>query len=104
MGGFPSKWMVEQAKKDYPAGTRVELVSMDDPHAPPVGTRGTVQAVDDIGTVHVAWDNGSCLGACLGEDQIRTVLNSMCVKCKKLNNECDGTENRLWNGCIYREA
>ena len=39
---FPSKEIVEGIRRDYPAGTRVELVRMDDPQAPPVGTKGTV--------------------------------------------------------------
>ena len=44
---------------NYPKGTRVELVKMDDIQAPPVGTPGTVQLVDDTGTIMVDWDNGS---------------------------------------------
>ena len=29
---------------------------------------GTVIAVDDVGTIHVAWDCGSSLGVVYGED------------------------------------
>lgn len=43
-------------------GTRVKLDSMDDTQAPPKGTMGSIIYVDDIGTIHVAWDNGSSLG------------------------------------------
>lgn len=43
----------ESLRKEYPVGTRVELVRMDDPHAPPVGTRGTVTGVDDIASILV---------------------------------------------------
>ena len=39
---FPSKEIVEQLRKEYPAGTRVELTRMDDVQAPPIGTKGTV--------------------------------------------------------------
>ena len=53
---------------NYPKGTRVELVKMDDAKAPPIGTLGTVTTVDSIGTIHVNWDNGSTLGVVLGED------------------------------------
>ena len=56
---FPSKATVELLRNRYPVGTRVELVQMDDPQAPPVGTKGTVRGVDDIGSIMVAWDNGS---------------------------------------------
>lgn len=59
-------------KNMYPAGTRVECISMTDPYAPvPPGTRGTVIDVDDIATIHVDWDNGSGLGLVSGEDRFR---------------------------------
>ena len=47
---------------------------MDDPQAPPVGTKGTVRGVDDIGSIMVAWDNGSGLSAAYGEDICRKLL------------------------------
>lgn len=43
---FPSKEVVERIRSEYPAGTRVELVRVDDPQAPPVGTKGTVKGVE----------------------------------------------------------
>lgn len=52
---------LERIKKTYPKGTRVELDFMDDIHAPPMGMTGTVHHVDDIGQIHVEWDNGSTL-------------------------------------------
>lgn len=52
---FPSKEQVARQRRLYPAGTRVELVQMDDAQAPPVGTRGTVIGVDDTGSIMVAW-------------------------------------------------
>ena len=55
----------------YPQGTRVELVEMDDPQAPPIGTQGTVIGVDDIGSIMIEWDNGSHLNAVYGEDIVR---------------------------------
>jgi len=59
-------------KEMYPAGTRIELISMDDPYSPvPPGTCGTVIAVDDMGTVHPKWDNGRTLGVVPGEDSFR---------------------------------
>lgn len=51
---FPSKEIVERIRREYPAGTRVELLRMDDPQAPPIGTQGTVMGVDDIGSIMVA--------------------------------------------------
>lgn len=60
--------MMKHIKELYPAGCRVQLDSMDDVQAPPRGTCGTVIAVDAIGTIHVAWENGSTLGVVLGQD------------------------------------
>lgn len=51
----------EHLRREYPKGTRVELVRMDDPQAPPVGTHGTVYGIDDTGSILVRWDNGSML-------------------------------------------
>lgn len=69
---YPSRETVERIKLMYPKGTRVELVSMDDPYrVMPPGLQGTVVAVDDMATVHIAWDNGSTLGAAYGIDRIR---------------------------------
>ena len=73
---FPSKEIVERLRREFPKGTVVELVRMNDEHAPPAGTHGTVTGVDDIGTIHVQWDNGSSLGLAFGEDVCRIVKNS----------------------------
>lgn len=70
---FPSKEMVEQVRRQYPNGTRVELLHMDDVQAPPIGTRGTVVGVDDTASLLVAWDNGSHLNVIYGEDEIRRI-------------------------------
>jgi hypothetical protein len=70
---FPSRDIVERVKKEYPAGTRVELVRMDDFQAPPIGTKGTVSGVDDTASIMVAWDNGSGLNVVYGEDKCRKI-------------------------------
>lgn len=62
----------ERIKKMFPPGTRIVLGHMDDPYNPiPPGTRGTVDDVDDIGTIFPKWDNGSGLGLVYGEDRFR---------------------------------
>lgn len=69
---FPAKVIVKALRARYPAGTRVELVSMDDPYGKlKPGDRGTVNHVDDTGTVFVDWDCGSGLGVVYGADTIR---------------------------------
>lgn len=69
---FPRKEIVEAVRARYPKGTRVELVSMDDPYSKlKPSDRGTVNHVDDTGTVFVNWDCGSGLGVVYGVDRIR---------------------------------
>lgn len=70
---FPSRDIVERVRKEYPKGTRVELIKMDDVYAPPPGTQGTVQGVDDAGSVMVSWDNGSGLSLVYGEDLFKKI-------------------------------
>ena len=66
---------LKRLRETYPPGTRVELDHMDDPYNRKLfpGSRGTVKVVDDAGTIHVAWDCGSSLGICYGEDACHVV-------------------------------
>lgn len=66
---------LESLRVQYPKGTRVVLVKMDDVQAPPIGTKGTVVGVDDIGSIMVSWDNGSSLNVVIGEDVIKVIKN-----------------------------
>ena len=70
-----SQEALQSLRERFPQGTRVELVKMDDVQAPPVGTKGTVLHVDDIGTIHVAWDSGGSLSVAYGEDICRKISN-----------------------------
>lgn len=61
--------IVNFIKEQYPPGTRIRLNSMEDPYAPVApGTEGEVDFVDDIGTIHMKWDNGRAFGIVPGED------------------------------------
>jgi len=61
--------MVNFIREQYPPGTRIRLNSMEDPYAPIApGTEGVVDFVDDIGTIHMKWNNGRSLGIVPGED------------------------------------
>ena len=51
----------EYIKKQYPKGTRIQLKSMEGERDMPAGLKGTVAVVDDIGQVHMNWDNGRTL-------------------------------------------
>ena len=62
--------MLKQLKAYYKPGTKVKLVRMNDPFTHiPAGTIGVVTVVDDIGTIHTVWSNGSTLGIVFGEDE-----------------------------------
>ena len=65
---FVKREIVERLRKQYPVGTRVELVRMNDEQAPAIGTHGTVNGVDDLGSIMVSWDNGGSLSVVYGED------------------------------------
>lgn len=66
---FPDERTVNRIKRMYPVGCKVKLLKMEDSQAPPVGTIGTVVNVDDMGTIHISWQNGSSLGVVYGEDR-----------------------------------
>ena len=70
---FPSKETVERVRRQYPKGTRVELIRMDDRQAPPPGTKGTVLGVDDTASLLMRWDNGGSLNVIYGEDSVRII-------------------------------
>ena len=72
---FPDRETVERVRREYPAGTLVELVKMDDVQAPPVGTVGEVLGVDDTGSLIMRWNNGSSLNVVYGEDDVRKVVD-----------------------------
>ena len=64
--------LAERYKAEYPSGTRIMLLSMgEDIHRVKDNTRGTVIAVDDIGTLHCKFDNGRSLGLIPSEDSFR---------------------------------
>ena len=69
-----SRQMLEKLRKEYPAGTKVELICLEDPYREiPAGTIGTVEFVDDAGQIHMKWQTGSCLALIPGVDSFRKV-------------------------------
>ena len=68
---FPKREIVEGLRKKYPAGSRIELIKMDDPQAPPPGTTGKVIGVDDTASLLVEWQTGSSLNVLYGIDHVK---------------------------------
>ena len=68
---FPSKAQLAALRERYPRGTRVELLAMDDPQAPPTGAMGEILGVDDAGQLLVRWETGSSLSLIPGVDSFR---------------------------------
>jgi len=87
VSNFISKVALEARRARYNKGTRVELVAMTDPYTNlKPGDLGTVDFVDDTGTVFIIWDSGSHLGVVFGEDEIRLLSKAEVIKeqCQKV--------------------
>ena len=65
--------MLKKLRLNYIHGTRIRLVQMDDKAAPPSGTEGVVEEVDDLGRILVKWEDGSNTSVIYGEDIIEKV-------------------------------
>jgi len=76
MSNLPNRQTALRIRREYPAGTRIALIAMDDVQAPPVGTHGTVLAVDDAASLLVHWDNGSTLNVIYRVDRVRKLKGS----------------------------
>ena len=70
---FPSREQIAALRERYPHGTKVKLLAMDDPQAPPMGTMGEILGVDDAGQLLVRWATGSSLSLIPGVDSFRIV-------------------------------
>lgn len=84
-----------ETQREQLIGRRVKCIKMNDKYPVPSGTLGTIDHVDDIGTIHVKWDNGSTLGLVPNEDMYevldRTCQNGLYGDCHLFyNNKCKG--------------
>ena len=82
MGMNISPRALERLREQYPYGTRIICLHMNDPRPIPDNTCGTVVHVDDMGTVHCRFDNGRQLG-----------LIPYIVDFRKLTTDEDGVKN-----------
>ena len=70
---IPSENEFNRIRREYPVGTIIELISMSDEQAPPVGTLGEVMGIDGAGDILMRWATGSRLKIIISEDQFRKV-------------------------------
>ena len=69
---FPNKAYLEQLRKQYSIGTKIQLISMRDEKYPILpGTIGEVTHIDDLGSIHMKWQNGSSLAIIPEVDSFR---------------------------------
>ena len=74
MNDFPTREAVERLRALFPQGTRVELIRMEDPYTTlRPGDLGTVEFVDDTGSLEILWDCGSTLSVLNGVDACRRI-------------------------------
>jgi len=89
MFGFPSEAEVERIRKEFPVGTRVELVRMDNEPNPDIhpGMRGNVEFVDDAGNIRVRWSYGGEVRVIYGEDECRKLTPEELAEEQKMTEE-----------------
>lgn len=107
MNNFISKAALEARRARYKKGSRVELVSMTDPYTKlKPGDIGTVDFVDDTGTVFIIWDSGSHLGVVLGEDEVRLLPSEIngTIKEQILAVRATGETNMFDTNAVQRIA
>ena len=104
MGNFklPSHQEVERLREQYPPGTRISLLKMEDPYSKlKPGDRATVQGVDDAGGLMCRWDNGEGLSLDFFEDDYRKLTPEELAEEQILAEaEQDNSElnMRMWGG------
>ncbi|WP_257710551.1 DUF4314 domain-containing protein [Macrococcoides caseolyticum] len=64
---------IEELKSEYPAGTFIVLNEMKGEPQMFSGLRGTVSKVDDLGQIHVNWENNSTLALNVDEDDFDVI-------------------------------
>lgn len=62
------KKVVDYTKAIYKKGEKIKLIFMKDEPQMPHGLTGTIHHVDDIGQIHVTWEDGTGLALILGVD------------------------------------
>lgn len=66
---------IQLIKEKYPTGTRILNKRLIDPFQNLDNMKGTVKSVDDMGGIHMVWDNGSSLALYEHEDDFSIIDN-----------------------------
>lgn len=74
---------IARLKEKYPKGTPIHLYSMAGETTVSPGSRGIVGHVDDIGQIHMKWENGSCLALNVEEDRFDIITEQDEISEKK---------------------
>lgn len=64
---------VFKVKKKYNIGTRIKLIKMYHIEPLPKGSKGTIDFIDEVGTIYMKWDNGSSLKLIAGVDEFEII-------------------------------
>lgn len=67
------KEMKSKLLERYPIGSVIKLIKMNDPFAVTPGTLGIVEEIDDIGNIHIRWENGRLLALVPGVDSFKRI-------------------------------
>lgn len=99
-----SREEIMRIKEEYPKDTQVRLYSMKGEPQMPTGMKGKVKLVDDIGQIHVSWENGSTLPLNTEEDQFDIITQEEIIseqKCQefidKVNQILEDVDFKLLN-------
>lgn len=95
---------IERIKETYPEGTPIRLHHMKGEEQMASGLKGKVKKVDDIGQIHMAWENGSSLALNPEEDQFTVITKEELVSeermqeyAEKVNQILTDTDFKLLN-------
>ncbi len=92
---FPSREAVERLREEYPPGTRISLIKMEDPFSKlKPGARATVQGIDDAGGLMCRWDNGEGLSLDFFEDDYRKLTAEELAEEQKMQEEHEMAEEQ----------
>lgn len=79
-----SREEIMRIKEEYPKDAQVRLYRMNGEPQMPTGMKGKVKLVDDIGQIHVSWENGSTLPLNTEEDQFDIITSEEIISEQEL--------------------